>query len=346
VTSRKPTILDVARRAAVAVGTVSHVLNDSRVVSEARRERVLRAIDELGYLPDGLAQGLRRKQSHVVGLCVPHTTSAYLGALFDTFEEIASDRGYELMQVLSRNDPATELRRVKALLRHRIGGMILVPSLRPEATLALLHAAGVPTVVADRPSDDARFDQVSIDNRSAMLEAAQRLIALGHRRLLFVARYPRLVVTRHRIEGLKRACREARRPVHLDVLEFAEGGAAFTTQLAAALRGKAPPTAVIASNSTIAVALIRALRDLSVKCPRQVSLLAFDEPEWADLVTPELAIVRHPTREIARRAWELLINRMTGKSGATQRIELPAHVELRRSVAPPPASTGRSRAGD
>ncbi len=333
----KPTIFDVAQRADVSVGTVSHVLNDSCKVSEGRRLRVHQAIKELGYLPNSLAQGLRRQRSRLVGLCLPHTSSAYLAALIDVFEEIAANRGYEIMQVLSRNDPLTEIHRVRALLTHRVGGLILVPSFEPHQTCQLVAEAGVPLVIVDRPSD-ARFDQVTFDNRAVMGEATRRLIALGHRRLLFVVRFPSLVITRQRIESLLEAVHAAPRPVAAEVLECGEDEGVFAGRLATVMARPEPPTAIIVSNSMIASWMIRALRALRIPCPQQVSLLTFDEPEWADLVTPRLSIVRQPTREIARRAWELLIRRMTDGSGEPERIELHASIELRESVGPSPVA--------
>jgi len=334
----KPTIFDVAQRADVSVGTVSHVLNDSCKVSESRRLRVHQAIRELGYLPNSLAQGLRRQRSRLVGLCLPHTSSAYLAALIDVFEEIAANRGYEIMQVLSRNDPLTEIHRVRALLTHRVGGLILVPSFEPHQTCQLVTDAGVPLVIVDRPSDDARVDQVTFDNRAVMGEATRRLIALGHRRLLFVVRFPSLVITRQRIESLLEAAHAAPRPVAAEILECGEDEAIFGRRLAAVMAQPEPPTVIIVSNSMIASWMIRALRSLRIPCPQQVSLLTFDEPEWADLVTPRLSIVRQPTRELARRAWELLIRRMTDGPGDPERIELHASIELRESVGPSPAA--------
>jgi LacI family transcriptional regulator len=334
----KPTIFDVAQRADVSVGTVSHVLNDSCKVSEARRLRVHQAIKELGYLPNSLAQGLRRQRSRLVGLCLPHTSSAYLAALIDVFEEIAASRGYEIMQVLSRNDPLTEIHRVRALLTHRVGGLILVPSFEPHRTCQLVTEAGVPLVIVDRPSDNARVDQVTFDNRAVIGEATRRLIALGHRRLLFVVRFPSLVITRQRIESLLEAAHAAPQPVAAEVLECGEDEGVFARRLASVMARPEPPTAIIVSNSMIASWMIRVLRSLRIPCPQKVSLLTFDEPEWADLVTPRLSIVRQPTREIARRAWELLIRRMTDGFGEPERIELHASIELRESVGPSPSS--------
>ena len=120
------------------------------VLDVSQDERALAHVKELGYLPNSLAQGLRRQRSRLVGLCLLHTSSAYLAALIDVFEEIAASRGYEIMQVLSRNDPLTEIHRVRALLTHRVGGLILVPSFEPHQTCQLVADAGVPLVVPQR----------------------------------------------------------------------------------------------------------------------------------------------------------------------------------------------------
>jgi LacI family transcriptional regulator len=179
-----------------------------------------------------------------------------------------------------------------------------------------------------------------------MGEATRRLIALGHRRLLFVVRFPSLVITRQRIESLLEAVHAAPRPVAAEVLECGEDEMIFARRLAAVMARPEPPTAIIVSNSMIASWMIRALRSLRIPCPQQVSLLTFDEPEWADLVTPRLSIVRQPTREIARRAWQLLIRRMTDGPGDPERIELHASIELRDSVGPAPAALLTPPEGD
>jgi LacI family transcriptional regulator len=128
---RGPTILDVAERAGVSVGTVSNVLSGTTRVSERRQQRVREAIEELSYTQNRLAQGLRRRRSPLVGLCVPHTSVAYFAKLVDAFEAVASRRGFEIMQILSHEDPRIEYQRVTSLLNYQLGGLILVASLRP-----------------------------------------------------------------------------------------------------------------------------------------------------------------------------------------------------------------------
>jgi LacI family transcriptional regulator len=192
---RGPTILDVAERAGVSVGTVSNVLSGTTRVSERRQQRVREAIEELSYTQNRLAQGLRRRRSPLVGLCVPHTSVAYFAKLVDAFEAVASRRGFEIMQILSHEDPRIEYQRVTSLLNYQLGGLILVASLRPEKTLDAVARSGTPLVVVDRPVGAGRFDQVTFDNRGAMREAVRGLVALGHRRILFVVRIRRLATT-------------------------------------------------------------------------------------------------------------------------------------------------------
>jgi LacI family transcriptional regulator len=338
---KKPTITDVAREAGVSIGTVSHVLNRTTNVSAALRERVERAMRALDYEQNMLAHAQRRQRSPVVGLSVPHVASAYLAALIDSFEEIAAGRGYQIMQVLTRRDPQFELRRVRELLRHRVAGLLLVPTLDPRETLELIHASGTPAVLVDRPSGDDRFDEVTFDNRAVMSEAVGKLTQLGHRRILFVVQSQQLSVSRQRIEALRE--RAAERPhVAADVMEMSDDPAEYARRLTLALVEANQPIAVIVSNSVVAARTLRVLGALGDAYPARISLLVFEEPEWAELTSPRLSVIRQPVRAIAREAWELLLRRMNNETFPVQRLELHAEIELRESVQKVPRGRGRS----
>jgi len=346
----RPTILDVARRAGVSLGTVSNVLNGNRNVSARRREKVDAAISSLGYVPNGLAQSLRRQRSRVIGRCLPLSSNAYFAALLEAFETIAAAQGYELMQVLSRHDPALELRRILALIARQVDGLIVVPCADSHATFDAIARAGVPAVMVDRAAADERFDYVTQDDRGAMAEVTEALLARGHRRLLFIVRHPNLVTTRDRIAGF-RAAAAGGRGATADLLVRDPDDAVFARAFAARMQDAEAPTAVVASNSDLALAVLRNLRELGLRCPDDVSLLAFDAPAWADVLTPPLAVVRPPTTELARRAWDVLLARMERRGGRPQRIVLAAGLELRASVAAPvkrparpPRAAARSRA--
>jgi len=339
--TKKPTITDVAKEAGVSIGTVSHVLNGTTNVSTALRARVEHAMHALDYEQNMLAHAQRRQRTPVVGLSVPHVASAYLAALIDCFEDIAAGRGYQVMQVLTRRDPQVELRRVRELLRHRVAGLLLVPTLDPRETLELVHASGTPAVLVDRPSGDERFDEVTFDNRAVMTEAVGQLIRSGHRRILFVVESQRLSISRQRIEALRE--RAAQRPrVTVTVMEMGDDPDEYERRLMGALDEAHRPVAVIVSNSLVAARTLRVLRILGDVYPAQISLLVFEEPDWAELTFAHLSVVRQPVRAIAREAWELLLRRMNGDVFPAQRLELHAEIVLRESVHPPARERGRS----
>jgi LacI family transcriptional regulator len=331
-TAKKPTITDVARLADVSVGTVSHVLNGTINVSPSLRQRVERAMTMLGYEQNMLAHAQRRQRAPVVGLSAPHVGSAYLAALTDSFEDIAGLRGYQMMQVLTRRDPQIELRRVRELLRHRIAGLLMVSTFDPRRTLDLVHANGTPAILVDRPCDDDRFDQVTFDNRAVMTETASHLLRLGHRRILFIVESQILSISRQRIEALRdRAGARA-----TTVMEVGDGCEDYARRLSGALHDRGAPTAVIASNSFIAARTLNVLRTMGDAYPARISMLAFEEPEWAELVDPSLSVIRQPVREIVRVAWDLLLRRMRGDTDAVQHVQLQAELVLRGSVRPAP----------
>lgn len=325
---KKPTISDVARLAEVSVGTVSHILNGSANVSPPLRERVERAMSLLRYQQNMLAQAQRRQRVPVVGLSVPHVASAYLAALIDSFEDIAAGRGYQVMQVLTRRDPQVELRRVGELLQHRISGLLLVPTFEPRRTLDLIHASGTPAVLVDRPCGDDRFDEVTFDNRAVMADAVGQLIQRGHRRILFAVESQALSISRQRIEAM----RDRAGAVATHVMEVGDGSVDYADRLARTFEAPDAPTAVIVSNSVVASRTLHVLQALGDCYPTRISLLAFEEPDWATLVSPRLSVIRQPVREIARDAWDLLLRRMGGDTGPAERRQLPAEVVMRESV--------------
>lgn len=324
------TIRDVAERAGVSVGTVSNLLTRKTPVSPDKRVLIEGAMRELGYVPNGSAQDLRRGRTRFIGFCVPHTESGYYGALVDAFEAAAADRGFELLQVFSRHDPALELRRVIGLLTQRVAGVVLVPTASPQETLRVLAAAQVPAVVMDRAVVSPRFDHVTFDNRGAMRMVIDHVAGRGHRRVALVVRHPRLGITRERIaafqEGGRRLGLETRVLVGDDDTVFAEA-------LLVHLDGPAPPTVLIASNSGLALRALRLLGTLGLSCPDDLSLVSFDEPPWADVVRPGLTTIRHPSQAIASSAWDLMFKRLTEGDPAFASIVHPAKLVLRDSVA-------------
>lgn len=331
----RPTITDVAREAGVSTGTVSHVLNDSRDVSAERRERVIRAVQTLGYVPNLLAQSLRRNRATLIGLCVPHAAFGYFVALSEAFEGLAAEQGYDILHVFSRQDSATELHRVETLLRFDIGGLLLLPSWEPAETLERLARAAVPTVILDRPIEDPRFDHVRVDVRPAMRKLALELAARGHRRLAFISPNPQRLISRHRIAGLREGLAGTPRAV-LEIVQRPAEEAAFIAQLGELMQGARRPTALFVTNTQSVGQVVQALRHFNLRCPEDVSLVAVDEPAWAQMTTPRLAAIRPPAQLVASHAWKLLLGRLQGTRQRARRVALEPELLLAESVGQAP----------
>jgi LacI family transcriptional regulator len=326
----RPTIRDVARRAGVSVGTVSNVLNRRIPVSDQRRAAVDEAIAALGFVPNRNAQSLRGRSWRVVGLVVHDTKSAYFAAMLDRFETMGGDLGYEVMQVLNRGEPEIELRRTRALIERQVDGLILVPTVAPQATFDLIADSGVPAVMIDRGMDDPRFDYVTMDNDGAMTDLVHALAARGRKDVRFVVRWPELVTTRQRMAALAREGTKA--GIATATLVRDPEDAIFAGQIRDLMDRPGRPDAIVASNSIIAEVLLTTLAARGTKIPDEISVVAFDEPDWAELTTPPLSVVRHPIEQIAQSAWDILIDRIENGTPPGRRVVHPARVVLRGSV--------------
>ncbi|HEY4202716.1 MAG TPA: LacI family DNA-binding transcriptional regulator [Devosiaceae bacterium] len=332
------TVEDVARLANVSVGTVSNVLNGSAVVSAKRRALVEQAARELGYIPNMLAGGLKRRQSSLIGVCVPHPSAPYFRAMSEKIESLTGQDGYDFLEVFSHHSPELEVRRLKTILKYRPGGMLLVPTANPYESLDLLAQAGVPTVILDRAAEDGRFDQVIVDSREAMRKVVRLLIDNGHRSIVFLTENHAPLVTRNRLKGFRDAIRQAEPRIFARIRRRADAAGAMVEQIDGLMGERTRPTAIIVSNTAAAAWVVKALRVLEIRCPQDMSLVSVDDPGWASLVQPSLTVVRQPTTQLSQIAWKLLRDRLRGVAQEPQRVLLDAEIVHGESVGPAPGT--------
>lgn len=322
------TIADVAREARVSLGTVSNVLNGTRAVSSDRRARVLSAIETLGFRPNVHAQGLRRARNSLVGLCIPHVANTYFMRLVDVIEKLSVSDGIDTVHVYARREADHLQAKVEWLIKFRVGGLIMLPSIDNRTTFDAIANSGTPTVIIDRPIEDDRFDQVVTDAAGAMEGIVNGLAARGHRRLLYVTGSKGFLVTKVRMAGLERTLGRhsglAATMVEVDHLEAADADRLLAAELVAGTR----PTAVVAGSGRISAMILRALRELRLPRDDWPAVVSFDQPEWADLLDPPLSVVRPPIEEIASTAWQLLKRRMQDSAAAPEHHLLAAEIDL------------------
>ncbi len=337
-TARTPTIKDVAARAAVSTATVSHVVNATGRASAKTREKVLKAIEDLGFRPNGNAASLRNRRSRLVGLVIPSITNAFFAQMASEFEKQAIAGGYDLVIVTSGEDQARERERIEALLSRQLEGLIVYPA-SDHGIGGGLDCRGLPaTVLMDRGLDLADFDTVGLDNENSGYRAGRALTDLGHRKVAVLLPDVELAPSRDRASGIERALTEAGAKSGFRVLvggHTIDGGRSAIEQ---ELRREDRVTAIVAATNVATLGAIKAIQSLQLAMPRDISLIGFDDFDWMTALRPYVSAVAQPTEQLARHAWDLLVSRIEGRSpAAVQHLTFSGDLRIRESSGRPSA---------
>ncbi|MER5882631.1 LacI family DNA-binding transcriptional regulator [Streptomyces sp. NPDC001941] len=349
------TLADVAARARVSPATVSRVLNGNYPVAAATRERVLRAVDELDYVLNGPASSLAAATSDLVGILVNDIADPFFGIMAGAAQSAIGEgqtgrAGGEKLAVVcnTAGDPARELTYLTLLQRQRAAAVILTGGALedPEhidamaTKLGRLSDAGTRIVLCGRPpmSGDSIAAALTFDNRGGGRRLTEHLIALGHRRIGYVAGPKERTTTRHRLEGHLDAMaaagvkedpeRQERLTVHGSYDR--RSGYDATQEL---LRRDPDLTAIVAANDTVALGACAALRDQGLRIPQDVSVAGFDDLPFAIDAVPALTTVRLPLHEAGARAGRLAMGKETPPPGGIATIT--AELMVRESTGAP-----------
>jgi LacI family transcriptional regulator len=330
------TIADVARKAGVSVSTVSHVLNGTRRVAPTTARAVQAAIESFGYRPNIMARSLKAASTRSVGIAISSISNPYFSDIICAIETECARLGMMVFLSDTEDDPTRELEVVIALHQRRVDGIILAPSPDPERrALRYLSDVRLPCVLVDR-MPDAAFDQVGVNNREAMRNLVERVAALDHRRIGYVGGNPGFETTLERIAGYRDCLLAA--GVAIDEGLLVTGSATTTSAMQAAERLLDlvnPPTALVGGNNLATIGIMKAIRQRGLRVPKDVSVVGFDDFEWADCFEPRLTLVAQPCAEIGRRAAFLLMERIAAPQGARRSIKLDAAIVERESCSRP-----------
>ena len=337
------TISDVAALAGVSAMTVSRVLNNSGYVSAVTRARVERAIAEVGYVPNALARQLRSKRTKTLALIVSDISNPFFTTIARGVEDAASARGFAVMFCNTDESEKEEARYLRLLIERQVDGVLLVPARSPRTSLRLLRTHKMPLVVLDRRVSARHVDSVRCDSEAGAHALTRHLVELGHRRIAVLTGRRTVSTSIDRVAGCRRALEEAGLTLddalvryggfNFGDLNVADGHRMAEEVLAST---QDPPTAIFAANNFIAFGAIRALRELGLRVPEDISIVAFDDlpSEWVS--DPFLTVAAQPAYEIGRRAATVLLDRIAGRRGATgEAIVLPFELITRRSSAAP-----------
>jgi LacI family transcriptional regulator len=331
-------IRDVAAAAGVSVATVSRVLNPASAdvpMRKETRDKVERAIDELGYRPNDLARALLQHRTAAIGLVVPDISNPYYPPLVRGVEDAASSRGYRIVLCNTDRDPAKISGYLDTLIKTRVDGIVVAGGGWvdvPDRTAVLgNYRTGLVAIgrhVTAHPS-------VRIDNVAASREAAGHLIGLGHRRIAFLGGPASSTTVQDRAQGYRDALKVAGLAESAAVVRYGdfteESGYAATREI---LDVSPPPTALLCANDRIALGAYAAAADAGRRVPTDVSIVGFDDTPIARYVRPTLTTVAIPTYEMGSAAVRMLLAQLGGNT--VSEIEtMPTRLVVRDSAAPP-----------
>lgn len=329
----KPTMIDVAKAAQVALGTVSKVLSGDSTVTAERRERVLAACEQLSYQRNAIAASLRSRQTHTIGIVIPDILNTFYATLLDKLENLASSAGYTVVIVTAGEDTQREIERIDILRQRQVDGIIVVPSLEGSGALADSIDPDLPCVVVDRISQHEAFPSVATDNVDAAYQGTRYLLSLGHRHIVLAVNSPDLWNTTERIMGFRQAIDEANARGEVRVVGMTVDSA--RQSLAELFAGADLPSALFTANNLVTLGAVGVIQESRLQVPGDLSLLAFDDFEWLRLVQPPVSAVAQPINQIAVDAWRLMFQQLRKRPLNGEHVRAGGQLVIRQSTGAP-----------
>lgn len=338
-----PTIKDVARRAGVSTALVSFYLSGSQSVSAESQERIRAAIDELGYVPNGLARSLRLRRTGVVGIVVPYLTNPTFAIMASSAEETLARHGYLLITCSSGGSRERRRSYFRALHVARVEGLLVFPSRETIGEIVGLARGGTPVVLIEREIDpssadpDMGFDAVLMDNELGIYRATRHLLELGHQQIGLISLHLDSPSGPPRVAGYRRALAERGIAFHERLVVANDGSVESGYDACRRLLALSPPpTGLVVATNMQTLGALHALREANCQIPRDISIVGYSHPGFVFWQGIDMTVVHYPVDELGRTAAELLIRRFNApKVMARQRVVLQPELEVRGSTAPP-----------
>lgn len=329
---------DIAEKAGVSVMTVSKVLRDAPDIAAGTKVRIRLLATQMGYVPDTMAQGLRTRKTKLLGLVYSAITNPVFPRVLLAVEDCALQEGYDIAIGHTLNDPQREAMVIRRMMSRRVDGLILSPYYRMAESVPIyeeLLASAIPTViVGQRRSFCGQFVNVEIDDLQGSLLAMRHLLELGHRRIAFFAGMSVVPSSQDRLEGYRKALREAQIEPD-DRLVFNAGGTIEEGRKAAEqFLAEAPgATAVLAVNDLVAMGAGTVFLERGLKIPGDVSLVGFGNVLASEYFRVPLTTLSEPKHRVGCAAVASLLQLIRGEKPQSRR--LPVELIVRSSTAPP-----------
>ena len=327
---RTATIFDVAKKAGVSYGTVSRVINDNPHVKSETRQRILQAMEELGYVVNKQARILAGGRSQTIGVLVPDLGTGYVGEIMRGIDAELSLNDLDLVLYTTHRIANKEANYIANLAKGVVEGLLLLLPRNPVDNIGSLIQRNFPFVLIDHHGTGRDCPAVGATNWQGAYNATEYLLKLGHTRIGFVTGSMDMGCSVDRLEGYRSALRTYH--LHEDKELIFEGNFDQPDGFSGAnafLDLDNPPTAIFASNDVMAMGVMDAIRTRGLHISEDISVVGFDDIPQASLTHPALTTVNQPLEKMGRVATQMLLDLLNEPEKQVKRIELPTELVVR-----------------
>ncbi|QCR36080.1 LacI family DNA-binding transcriptional regulator [Nissabacter sp. SGAir0207] len=333
--NKRVVLSDVARLAGLSKATVSRYLNNSIVLPQQTTQRIEDAISTLNYRGNSLARRLSKGGSETIGLVLPEISNPFFAELAEAAEAAASAHQYSLVLCVTRNNLEKESQFIRWLDTRQVDGLLFATN-KPDDGRLLAELQGQSNIVLiDEDVPGAEVPKVFADNVAGGQLATRQLIDAGHRRIAYVGGPDALMSVRERREGFRQALEQAGLAYHSELVLCGDYTREFgQTAIDRLLALPEPPTAIFAGSDYLALGLLDGLRAHQLSAPKDMSIVGFDDANYAELITPRLSTIRQDAGQLGRTAVELLIRMLKEETQENCVARIPVQSIKRESIAP------------
>ncbi len=344
------TLNDIAELAGVSVSTVSRVLNNKAAeyrISPDTEEVILDAAQKLKYRPNQIARGLRLKRTNTLGVIAPDVSNPFFAYIIKRVQNVAHNLGYSILVCNTDENLDQEIEHVNMLYRNRVDGLIAMPVGQDFRHYFEWVDKGRPVVLLDRCFDGVDTNKVMVDNYTGSFDAVKHILSYGHRRIAFIQGLPGTYTNSERLRGYRQALSDHGVDSDNDLIvggDFREENGYLETKLLLTMPDR--PTAIFATSDLITLGALKAIYEEGLCIPHDVSLVMFDDFDFAPYLKCPITAVRQPKELMGEMAVKLLVDELKGESKGGKRVVLKTQLVIRESVAAPrsPASEKLARA--
>ncbi|KAB8130499.1 LacI family transcriptional regulator [Gracilibacillus oryzae] len=334
------TIYDIAKKANVSAMTVSRVINNSGKIKETTRKKVEQAIKDLSYVPNSAARSLISNQTKTLGLLLPDISNPFFAKLARGAEDKALELGYRVLLCNTDEDAAKEMNYIDMVLSARVDGVLIAPTCDQSLEqIDRLSDHGIPVVLIDRTIEGFQGDYVLGDSYEGSRKLMEHLISLGHHNIAFINGPSNVSTARERLRGYLETLKLNALPIYehyiseIDFKNVQSGATKKIIEQLLCLEPSKKPSAIFAANNFIAISTIKALKELGLQVPDDISVVCFDEVEPVVYFDPFFTVASQPAQEFGKIGVQFLIERLSGGYQEDERkVVLSPDILIRKST--------------